>query len=86
MTTTVRAAAVRSRVRSGAGWPPGMIQAARSRITGGHGQRGGCRPGLGSPAMDRIQPRTETLIPCRFPSSRPGYARRVTGYECTSPI
>jgi hypothetical protein len=50
MTMTIRTAHVMSKVRSGTGWSLCMIQAARSLISGGHGQRGRCRYGFSSPA------------------------------------
>ena len=49
-TSTDRTAHLMSKVRSGTGWLLVMIQAARSRITGGQGQRGRCRCGFSSPA------------------------------------
>ena len=50
MTITNRTAHLMSKVRSGTGWLLVMIQAARSRITGGQGQRGRYGSGSSSPA------------------------------------
>jgi hypothetical protein len=49
-TVTICTADLMLRVRSGTGRRLCMIQAARSRITGGHGQRGRCRAVFSSPA------------------------------------
>ena len=50
-TVRIRTAHLMSRVRFGTGRLFCMIQAARSLITGGHGQRGRCRYGFSSPAV-----------------------------------
>jgi len=50
MAVTTRTATRMSKVRFGTGSWLAMIQAARSLVTGGHGQRGRCRYGFSSPA------------------------------------